>query len=94
MILWQDFPSTQSAGNAVTKLEALQAIHEDGLVRQRATCTDFEAVLAIVDQLEHEGLVEGVYRRALSTNLVDFVKVIALSVRGVAYVKAMSEEEE
>jgi len=77
------------------KLDVLRAIHAGGFVRDLRVDDDFAAFLTALDQLESEGLLEGVrrYRDADERHVVS-VRIDRLTDRGMSYVNVMSEEEE
>lgn len=76
----------------MNKLDLLRTIKSTGIVRQRGQHADFEEVLAQIDRLELEGLIEDVYRHRESqsaAHAVDFVKAAKVTKRGSALIKAM-----
>ena len=81
----------ESPGDAhsLSKLELLLDIQSGGFERARAMHDGFDAVLSMINQLEHEGLLEEVYRHLTALHAIDVVKVARLSDRGESYVNAM-----
>ena len=76
----------------MNKLDLLRTIKSAGIVRQRGQHADFEEVLALIDRLELEGLIEDVYRHRESqsaAHAVDLVKVMKVTNHGGALIKAM-----
>jgi hypothetical protein len=69
-----------------TERNVLEAVQNGGLIRQRGKHDDFDAVLAVVDRIEHRGFFAApVYRHQESQSgqrLVDLVKVEHLSDAG------------
>jgi hypothetical protein len=81
-------------GDALNKLDVLQAIDAGGFERQAHKDSDVEEILAFVDQLEAEGLIHDVYRYRHSDSedmRIISVRVGGLPGRGDSYVNAMGE---
>lgn len=79
----------------MNKLEVLRAIQAGGFARDLRLNDDFATFLATLDQLESEGMVEGVqrYRDPDDAHVIS-VRIARLTDTGMSYVNAMSGDSQ